>query len=513
MAHYFHALVGAFLLSLPVYGESSPPAQQHPSSPTEQSAESAEHAAQPLSDAPRTDQPSDASDNPTPAHQPVSEDSTSLPPSKALPRQQSYRSVSESGQVIVSGKDYDLVSAISSKAETIRKDLTRTLGYNEKWKHIISIQLHGSPGSPSPTNPVRLGINIVSNQPTYIIHLHVGRGIELENLYGAVTTMLLYEMMLREIDLEGIPEKILLPPWILLGLEQAILWKADMADRNLYASLFERGEILSPSDILSEKDPLKNLDATSYAAFKASCGALVLCLLNQEDGKASMLSILREAILGSDDPVNLVKRNFPNLNLTSTSLHKWWTLQLSTMATPPITETMSILLTEQRLEEALKLIQFNKDTKKSAQLTLDNLEQALLLPDLDKQLRNVVSNLIYLGTRSFPTYKPIIVEYSKIIALIQLGKTPPDQLKKRLQYVATLRQDCVKAATRSRDYLDWFEITNKNRISNTFDSYMETMKLLRNRQDSADTPLSRYLKDIEVLYTLPAMAPTPAMKD
>lgn len=454
----------------------------------------------------------DDSDKPaTPVPQPEPNPQGILSPGMAS--QESYRSVSSSKQFIVSGKDSDLVSAISTKADSIRKDLVRTLGTRDTWKHNISIRLFGTPGTPSPSNPVRLGINIVAGQPAYIINLHIGRGIELENLYGAVTTMLLYEMMLREVELDGIPENILLPPWILLGLEQAILWKADMADRNLYASLFERGEILSPDQVLSEKNPAKNLDATSYAAFKASCGALTLCLLNQPGGKESMMNVLKEAILGSDDPVNLIKRNFPSLNLTSTSLHKWWTLQLSTMATPPLTETMSILLTEQRLDEALKFIQFDQETKTSSQINLDDLGELLRLPDLGKQLQDAVNNLIYLSSRSFPAYKQIIVEYAKIIALIQLGKTSPVELKKRLQAVDGLRKEYVKAAIRTRDYLDWFEISNKNKLSNSFDSYMETMKLLRENESGPDTPMSKYLRDIEELYTLPAQAPTPSMKD
>ncbi|MEG1259013.1 MAG: hypothetical protein RSD12_08280, partial [Akkermansia sp.] len=261
--------------------------------------------------------------------------------------------------------------------------------------------------------------------------------------------------------------------------------------------------------LLLEKDPKKNLDATTYSAFKASCGALTLCLLNQKGGQEAMMRILNEAILGSEDPVNLVKRNFPRLNLTPTSLHKWWTLQLSTMATPPVTETMSLQTTETRLTEAIKMLQYNEKTRVSSQLQLDNLDEILKLPDLQKQLRNVVNNLIYLGNRCFPTYKPIIVEYTKIIALIQLGKSDPTVLKKRIKDVIELRKRSQTVALRARDYMDWFEISNKRKLSNTFDSYISTLRLLRGNNGKIDTPISKYLQQIEELYTLPAEAPTP----
>ncbi|MEG0142910.1 MAG: hypothetical protein RSA21_02340 [Akkermansia sp.] len=423
--------------------------------------------------------------------------------------QMDYTSISSSKQFIVKGKDSDLCSAISTKAETIRKNLLDALRCDKKWKDNISINLFGTPGSPSPANPIRLAINILAGRPAYIINIHVGRGIELDDLYGAITTMLLYEMMLQEVDVDGLPDNIALPPWLLIGLEQSILWRTDLADRNLYATLFERGEILDPQTLLLEKDPKKNLDATTYSAFKASCGALTLCLLNQKGGQEAMMRILNEAILGSEDPVNLVKRNFPRLNLTPTSLHKWWTLQLSTMATPPVTETMSLQTTETRLTEAIKMLQYNEETRVSRQLQLDNLDEILKLPDLQRQLRNVVNNLIYLGNRCFPTYKPIIVEYTKIIALIQLEKSDPNVLKKRIKDVIELRKRSQTVALRARDYMDWFEISNKRKLSNTFDSYISTLRLLRGNNGKADTPISKYLQQIEELYTLPAEAPTP----
>ena len=500
MASAFHAITGcSMLFAACVFGETPSPVQV------------TEISGKQTADLRQTSYNDDSDKPQNILHQAIPAEAE--PTTQLMPSQQFYRSLSLSKQFIISGKDHDVISAISSKAESIRQDLLRILGCKDTWKHNISIRLFGAPGTPAPSNPVRLGIDIVGNQPTYIINLHIGRGIDLERLYGAVTTMLLYEMMLREVEIEGIPENILLPPWILLGLEQAILWKADMADRALYASLFERGEILPPDQVLKDKNPSKNLDATSFAAFKASCGALSLCLLNQKNGKQGMINLLREAILGSDDPVDLIKRNFSQINLTSTSLHKWWTLQLASMSTPPLTETMSIALTDQRLEEALKLILFDQETKTSRQLNLNQLQQVLSLSDLDKQLKNIVNNLIYLGSRCFPIYKPIIVEYSKIIALIQLGKTPVGDLEKRLEKIATLRSEFLKVSTRTRDYLDWFEISNKNKISNTFDSYMETMKLLRENRNKANTPLSKYLQDIEELYTLPAQTPTPRMKN
>ena len=67
------------------------------------------------------------------------------------------------------------------------------------------------------------------------------------------------------------------------------------------------------------------------------------------------------------------------------------------------------------------------------------------------------------------------------------------------------------AAIRGRDYLDWFEInfTGKDR-GRSFDSYLETMQMLRSEAPGPDTAMSRYLDDIEALYTQKEGTPLPA---
>lgn len=215
---------------------------------------------------------------------------------------------------------------------------------------------------------------IVGNTLSYNIFIHLGRGINQDKLRHAIVSTLLYEMMLRTVDPEGLPDEVTLPPWLIAGLEQAVLWHTNEADRAMYSTLFQQSGIMTPEEILNCPEPEKELDATSYAAYQTSCGALVLCLLNQENGPEGMKQLLDQAILGNDDPRNLIKRHFPQLNLTPSSLHKWWTLQLSRMATPPLTETLTITETERHLQEALTLVKYDPDTRTTVTFPLDNLD-------------------------------------------------------------------------------------------------------------------------------------------
>lgn len=93
------------------------------------------------------------------------------------------------------------------------------------------------------------------------------------------------------------------------------------------------------------------------------------------------------------------------------------------MATPPLTETLTITETERHLQEALTLVKYDPDTRTTVTFPLDNLDQANSLTDLNRQLSNISGSLLNLSRRSFPAYRPVIVEYAKLVALMQTGKS------------------------------------------------------------------------------------------
>lgn len=426
-------------------------------------------------------------------------------------KRQPFTSISTSKQFHVIGMDALLAGAIATRADSIRTALVKILKQPDEWKNKIIIRLVGEPGSPVPANPIRLQTLIVGNSLSYNIFIHLGRGINQDRLRHGIVSTLLYEMMLRAVDVEGLPDEVTLPPWLISGLEQAVLWHNNEADRAMYSTLFQQSGIMTPEEILNCKEPEKELDATSYAAYQTSCGALVLCLLNQENGPEGMKQLLDQAILGNDDPKNLIKRHFPQLNLTPSSLHKWWTLQLSRMATPPLTETLTITETERHLQEALTLVKYDPDTRTTATFPLDDLEQANSLTDLNRQLSNVSGSLLNLSRRCFPAYRPVIVEYAKLAALMQTGKIHSREAAPKISQLREIRELSMKTARRVRDYMDWYEINTRTGTGKTFASYAAAVKLLREQDQPANTHISRYLDDIEKLYTLPAKAPIPSL--
>ncbi len=422
-----------------------------------------------------------------------------------------FTSVSLSKQFRVSGKDAVLAGVVSARADELRAALLKVLKQEDKWKNNIEIHLMGQPGDPAPANPVRMRTTIIEESLIFNIYVHLGRGINQDRLRHAVITTMIYEMVMRKLNPEALQDKINIPDWLITGLEQAVLWQTKEADRKLYATLFRQHGIMSPDVILTLENPQEKLDATSYVAYQTTCGALVLCLLNQEHGAESMKNLLDRAILGDEEPKRLISRHFPQLNITPSSLHKWWTLQLSRMADTPVTESLTLTETEGHLKESLLLVQYDPASGRAVTFPLDDLDRALTLPDLNRQLTQISNSLVNLSRNAFPSYRPIIIEYAKIVLQIRANKLNKEEATATIKELQEVRDLSMKTARRVRDYLDWYELNTRTGTGKTFESYAATMKMLREKEYASPTPISRYLDDIEKLYTQPGQAPLPKM--
>ena len=108
-------------------------------------------------------------------------------------------------------------------------------------------------------------------------------------------------------------------------------------------------------------------------------------------------------------------------------------------------------------------------------------------------------------------YRPVIVEYAKLVALMQTDRLDRRKAAPKISQLREIRELSMKTARRVRDYMDWYEINTRTGSGKTFDSYAATMKLIREQEAPANTPIARYLDDIEKLYTLPAKAPVPPL--
>lgn len=408
--------------------------------------------------------------------------------------------VSHSKLFSVSGGDSLRLGAIASRADALYGQVCKLLNLDKEHKYPISIRLIGK-STDSPTlNPIRTRINIIGEQPNFQIRIHPGGGIDLARLDKAIITMVLYEYVLRDMDTGAYPETIGLPGWLVAGVQQAVLWKSGRTERRIYQQLFQRAEMLSPQEMLSIAEPDK-LDAASREVYELSCGVLLMSLLDSEGGETQLKNLLETAATADGNPVETIAEHFHELGVDSSLLNKWWAIELAHLALPRTNEAMAPLESEKLLQEALTIMYFDPATEVPRPVSLDDAYALVELPNWHKLAQPALERLVAMSHTCFPGYRPVITEYCRIIGQLA-GGAHPDTVQSSLGVLRELREAYYSAALRGRDYLDWYEIsfTGQSR-GRSFDSYLETMQLLRRDTAGPDTPMSRYLDDIEALYT------------
>jgi hypothetical protein len=249
---------------------------------------------------------------------------------------------------------------------------------------------------------------------------------------------------------------------------------------------------------LSEADFMR-IDAASEAAFRVSSGALVMALLEQPNGKAGMREILAELPAFEGEVPVLLRRHFPELNLSQRSLEKWWSLQLANKGSAPLTEVIGVIKTDERLTQALQLrYRDSEGTPHEIPVTEWN-----LFPGKEPAIRNQAvsmaqQELISLSYRCFPSYRPLLREYQALLRRWVSGET--GELSESFEKLAAQRRTMVEKAQRARDFLDWFEITRARETSGVFEDYLKLKAQLKSRPSRRTNPISEYLDRIDPLF-------------
>lgn len=411
---------------------------------------------------------------------------------------QLFRSTSRSKQFITSGLDTRLCTSINVLAENIKADLLNILEEKDEWKSTINIELIGRTGEPVRTLPISAHLRLLDETSIYIITVRIGQGIDEFALKMKLLEVLLYERALRKTKTEFFPSRLELPPWLISGLNEALLWKKDEADRHLYATLFDRGDIFSLEKMFEIKSPLTELDGSSLGVYRASSGALMLSLSGQSGGKESLKRMLDQAVFSPMDGATLLKQNFPGLHLSKNSLHKWWALQLSKMAMQPMTECLTMLETDRLLTEYSQVPYYDSEYKTIIKVGPENYKVLMGLPQETRRalLKPMQVNLVQLSYRCFPLQRKVVLDNIVLVESLLKDHLPKD-IDDRLLKLKKEREALLKIGTRSRDLVDWYTIVSGTQRMGSFDHYIRAMKLLREKKAPSNNPMSKYLDDIE----------------
>lgn len=407
---------------------------------------------------------------------------------------------SRSRQFRVAGAESLLRGTVALLAEETKDELLRLTGEVDEWKVPVSIRLHGSAGDPMPERTVSMRLLVVEGISELRLDVHLSRGIEQERFKRAVTAALLYERTLNAGGGDS-GQALAVPPWLSDGLREATAWRLNQSDRRLYEALFKRGGLFKLDELFNMADQaFEEMDGASRAAFRVSSGALVMALLEQPQGRDGFRAFLTEVAAYQGEMPGLLRKHFPELNLSETSLAKWWALQLAAKGgLNLLTDILTIQQTEAALAEALRLnFRTAEGILQQKPLAAWPELAALEPPERVAAVRIAQDALVRLSYRCFPSFRPLLVEYQGV--LDSLAKNQVAEVEARLAKLDETRQTMLARASRGRDYLDWFEITRARETSGAFDDYQRLKERLKANPHQRKDDLSAYLDRMDKIF-------------
>jgi hypothetical protein len=366
----------------------------------------------------------------------------------------------------------------------------------------VDIVLHGKSGDPMPARTIAMQIFVTDVGYRLRLDVHLSRGIEQERFKYAVTSALICERSLRNRPKQDSETRLLVPPWLTDGLREATAWSLNQSDRRLYAALFKTGGLFKIDDLFSVDEPhFDDMDGAMRAAFRVSSGSLVMALLEQPQGKEGFRTFLTEVASFEGEMPALMRKDFPELNLSESSLSKWWALQLANIGGQNLaTDIMSVSTTETALTEGLRL-NFRTADGIIQQKDLSAWPEIGVLPEPErvKSVQLAQDALVRLSYRCFPSYKDILSEYQ--IALGNIAKNKTKDLAAKLTDLGERRATMTAKAQRAKDYLNWFVITRAVKDSGDFDDYMRLKERLKANPHRRDDDISKYLDRMDILFS------------
>jgi hypothetical protein len=407
------------------------------------------------------------------------------------------------GDILVTGGNPQVRGVIASSANDLRVQLNKLCADpDRKMKLPIIIKLHGAEGDEELSRSIVGKIRSMQGQYQLLLHIHLAKGVDQYFLLYHLMEMLLYERGLASNPLVEDGDRLTIKPWLTIGMLEAIDVRRADSNRRIYQSDIDFLSVMSLEKVFNATESQwRELIGHESIAFRAISGAIVNSLLRQPGGKSAMLAYLTDFATFKGEYENLLRQHFAGMNKSSSSLGKWVNLELLELATARVTQVHSILETESRLDSILKL--YYRDADGGAVSVGIDAYQAILELGQKDRLEAVAAaraELERLSYRCFPTYRPMLAEYELILREFARGSA--NNIDTRLARLMDVRMRMQAAAIRSRDYLDWYYITQSRDLTGDFGKYRALNEALKKEQlrHRTNDAVSNYLDEIQRIY-------------
>ena len=461
--------------------------------------------------------------------------------------------LSSSGAFLVHGSERSDRSVVVAAAEELREEVSRFLDRQERRGE------GAEAGEPVPREPGRsIVIHLwlrgdaqpavhprlyrVDGVPQPVLGVVLARAalVRSDDFRREMIRVLLVERMIRMAPGEAAPSRgEMLPAWLETGVMEALDHVRAGRPSARFATLFGSRQILTVDDILTVQPA--TLDAGAREIFASSACCLVMALLEQPEGPERFRRFLEAAPGREGSWQNLLVRTFPGLALSRHSLEKWWALQAASLAAPDLLEPMSAADTDALLAQAL-IVRYRpggsttapspvgqwlrnwrpgrsasvKPAPAAAGAPADpppanpppaeeeiiphtELARIASLPRRAEILKANQAALSTLLLRAFPLHRPIIQEYQRILGRLSLGKIKG--LAGSCDELASRRTEVLAIAENTTDLLNWYEATQRDQLSGTFERYFEMLDHPKPPPTSPVVdPIARTLDELEVEF-------------
>ena len=403
----------------------------------------------------------------------------------------------------VIGSSQTTRGAIASVAEKMRVSLAEITG--EKGRRLklpIVINLYGVEGDVEHKRSVVSEIVQVQGRYQLKIHIHLAQGVDNVLLRYHLMEMLLYERGLGAGQKVPDGERVWVKPWLTMGMLEAIDIKGGRANRKIYQMEMPYFEVLPLQKVFDASEAeWRAMNGRRPIAFRAISGAMVNALLRQPDGRRGMSGYLSEVATFKGEEENLMRKHFPSMNKSRSSLEKWVDLEMAELGTAKLTQVYSIMETEKRLESALQLRYRNND-QEAVSVGVDGYRDVLKLELAERvaAVAGALAEIERLSYRCFPNYRPLMGEYGMILGEVVKGED--DGIQDRLSKLSDVRLKFQEVGKRTRDYLDWYYITQASDVSGDFEQYRKLSKALQEESMKVreDDSTQRYLDAVQKIY-------------
>lgn len=267
----------------------------------------------------------------------------------------------------------------------------------------------------------------------------------------------------------------------------------------MYSSLMESGGWVEVEELV-DRTTVAELDVLSRELFRASSGALVMALLAQSQGARSLSQFLGKVAVFQGEQMTLLRTHFPQANLGPKGLERWWMLQVAALSEKKLSEAMTIPETNERLGKILEL-HLKDENGIDFRVGLESWRQVAILESKGERIESVrpANDLLaHLSFRCFPTFRPVIAGYLKILSDIADGKT--DEVEEMIGNLEQFRTAELERHRKLVDLMDWYHLSSVKKESGEFEDYLKMQENLRKGNELHDDPLHQYLDKVQKVF-------------